>query len=431
MISGACRATRSSISSRTSPPATTPFVVHDDGYRDAADRRTGRSADAARAFAGAAGCARASSPDDKVVIWSENRAEWVVALWGCLLAGVVLVPVDYRASADLLTRIAQIVQAKVGARRRRGASCRPRRRPATSGSCRRHRLMASRRTPAHGPAPGDPRTSEPGHDARRDHLHVRRDGRSQGRHDHASQHPREHHPDRAGDREVPQVHAAVPSDSVPESAAAQPHVRPVDGDVRAADAVAAPSSSRTATARPRSSGRSSRAASRCSCACRRCSTCCASTSSASLPITAEAGRARGQALVLALVALPRRASALRLEVLVHRLRRGAARSGARSVLAQARLSRRAGLRPHRNRADRHAESSVRASQRHGRHADRRRRGEDRAGRRDSRPRRQRHVRLLPAPGGSRRRPSSERLRRSRTAGSTPATSASSTRRAGC
>ncbi len=46
------------------------------------------------------------------MIWSENRPEWLVALWGCLLARVVLVPVDYRASADLVTRIAGIVQAK-------------------------------------------------------------------------------------------------------------------------------------------------------------------------------------------------------------------------------------------------------------------------------------------------------------------------------
>ncbi len=48
----------------------------------------------------------------------------------------------------------------------------------------------------------------------RDHLHLRRDRRTQRRDDHASERPREHHPDRAGDREVPEVHAAVPSASV-------------------------------------------------------------------------------------------------------------------------------------------------------------------------------------------------------------------------
>lgn len=49
---------------------------------------------------------------DRIVIWSENRPEWVVALWGCLLAGVVLVPIDFRSSAGVVERIAGIVQAK-------------------------------------------------------------------------------------------------------------------------------------------------------------------------------------------------------------------------------------------------------------------------------------------------------------------------------
>ena len=71
---------------------------------------------------------------------------------------------------------------------------------------------------------------------RRDHLHVRRHRRAEGRHHHAPQHPREHRPDRARDAEVPALRAAVLADSVPEPAAAQPHVRPGDGHVRAADA---------------------------------------------------------------------------------------------------------------------------------------------------------------------------------------------------
>ena len=45
-----------------------------------------------------------------------------------------------------------------------------------------------------------------------------------------------------------------------------------------------------------------------------------------VPIAAAAGRARGEALSLALVALSRRPSAVRLEVLVRDLRRGAARA---------------------------------------------------------------------------------------------------------
>jgi long-chain acyl-CoA synthetase len=48
-----------------------------------------------------------------VAVWGENRAEWIVALWGCLLEGVVLVPIDYRASAEFLERVAAIVDARV------------------------------------------------------------------------------------------------------------------------------------------------------------------------------------------------------------------------------------------------------------------------------------------------------------------------------
>ena len=86
------------------------FLVYDDGYRtwSLTYRET---ADASRAFAGRlrdAGIVKGQS----VAIWSENRPEWIVALWGCLLEGVVLVPIDYRASAAFLQRVAEIVSAR-------------------------------------------------------------------------------------------------------------------------------------------------------------------------------------------------------------------------------------------------------------------------------------------------------------------------------
>jgi long-chain acyl-CoA synthetase len=87
------------------------FIVHDDGYR-VRELTYAEVAAAARAFA-ARLTAASVAPGDKLVVWSENRAEWVIALWGCLLAGAVLVPVDYRASGDLLARISQIVSAKL------------------------------------------------------------------------------------------------------------------------------------------------------------------------------------------------------------------------------------------------------------------------------------------------------------------------------
>ena len=87
------------------------FIVHDDGYR--VRRATYRQmADAARAF-GARLIAAGVAPGDKVVIWAENRTEWLIAFWACLLIRAVLVPVDFRASADLLARISGIVQARV------------------------------------------------------------------------------------------------------------------------------------------------------------------------------------------------------------------------------------------------------------------------------------------------------------------------------
>ena len=86
------------------------FLVFDDGYRTWSYSYA-EVADRARGFAArlhAAGITRGQH----VMVWSENRPEWVVALWGCLLRGVVLVPIDYRASADFLHRVAGIVDAR-------------------------------------------------------------------------------------------------------------------------------------------------------------------------------------------------------------------------------------------------------------------------------------------------------------------------------
>ena len=47
-----------------------------------------------------------------MAIWSENRPEWIAALWGALLEGVVVVPIDYRTSAEFLLKVAGIVDAK-------------------------------------------------------------------------------------------------------------------------------------------------------------------------------------------------------------------------------------------------------------------------------------------------------------------------------
>ncbi|HEU0022304.1 MAG TPA: AMP-binding protein [Dehalococcoidia bacterium] len=42
---------------------------------------------------------------DRAVIWAPNRPEWVLAYFGCLRAGVILVPLDVRSSTDFVIRI--------------------------------------------------------------------------------------------------------------------------------------------------------------------------------------------------------------------------------------------------------------------------------------------------------------------------------------
>src|SRR5919206_5017809 len=83
------------------------FLVYDDGYRSWSYTYA-QLADAARAFA-----ARLRASDvahgRAIVLWGENRPEWIAALWGALLEGIVVVPIDYRASADFLQRVAEIV----------------------------------------------------------------------------------------------------------------------------------------------------------------------------------------------------------------------------------------------------------------------------------------------------------------------------------
>src|SRR5204862_442547 len=87
-----------------------PFLVYDDGYRTWT-WTYGELAAAASAFAARLRETRIPA-GSAVVIWSENRPEWIAALWGALLEGVVVVPIDYRASADFLSKVAGIVDAK-------------------------------------------------------------------------------------------------------------------------------------------------------------------------------------------------------------------------------------------------------------------------------------------------------------------------------
>src|SRR4029079_2676569 len=90
--------------------AAADFLIYDDGYRTWTWTYA-QLADAARAFAERL-ASSAIGPGDAVAIWSENRPEWIAALWGCLFEGVVLVPIDYRPSPEFLLKVASLVGAK-------------------------------------------------------------------------------------------------------------------------------------------------------------------------------------------------------------------------------------------------------------------------------------------------------------------------------
>jgi len=87
------------------------FLVYDDGYR----RRAHTYEDVARAARGFAArlAAAGFSKGDKVVFWGENRPEWVAAYWGCLLSGIIAVPIDYRSSAEFVLKVRALVAARL------------------------------------------------------------------------------------------------------------------------------------------------------------------------------------------------------------------------------------------------------------------------------------------------------------------------------
>lgn len=87
------------------------FLVYDDGFRPVSRsyEEVGRAARALAARLAAAGV----RPGDRIIIWGENRPEWVAALWAAIISGIVVVPIDYRSSLDFVRRIRAIVDATV------------------------------------------------------------------------------------------------------------------------------------------------------------------------------------------------------------------------------------------------------------------------------------------------------------------------------
>ncbi|MEZ5365361.1 MAG: AMP-binding protein [Bryobacterales bacterium] len=65
-----------------------------------------------RAFAGELE-RRGIGRGDCVLVWGENRPEWLAAFWGCVLRGATVVPVDFHSSAGLAESIAARTRAKL------------------------------------------------------------------------------------------------------------------------------------------------------------------------------------------------------------------------------------------------------------------------------------------------------------------------------
>jgi len=87
------------------------FLVYDDGYR----RRGHTYEEVGRAARGFAERLAKTGlvKGDKVVFWGENRPEWIVCYWGCLISGVIVVPIDYRSSSEFVRTVRALVDAKV------------------------------------------------------------------------------------------------------------------------------------------------------------------------------------------------------------------------------------------------------------------------------------------------------------------------------
>jgi long-chain acyl-CoA synthetase len=86
-------------------------VLYDDGYRT--HRLRYRELLARIAGAVEELRSRGLEPGDRVLLWGENRPEWVAVFWAALTLRVTVVPIDFRSSPALVARIQKEVRAKL------------------------------------------------------------------------------------------------------------------------------------------------------------------------------------------------------------------------------------------------------------------------------------------------------------------------------
>jgi long-chain acyl-CoA synthetase len=87
------------------------FLVYDDGYK----RRVHSYEEVGRGARGFATKLTAAGirQGDKVIFWGENRPEWIACYWGCLISGIIVVPIDYRSSPEFVIKVGAIVDARL------------------------------------------------------------------------------------------------------------------------------------------------------------------------------------------------------------------------------------------------------------------------------------------------------------------------------
>ena len=56
---------------------------------------------------------RGVGPGARVILCGANSAEWIAAFWGCLLRGVVVVPIDRQSSAEFVSSVQQQTDARL------------------------------------------------------------------------------------------------------------------------------------------------------------------------------------------------------------------------------------------------------------------------------------------------------------------------------
>jgi len=57
--------------------------------------------------------AREITKDDRVLLWARNSPQWVSAFFGCLLRGVIVVPLDFQSGPAFVARVQEQVRAKL------------------------------------------------------------------------------------------------------------------------------------------------------------------------------------------------------------------------------------------------------------------------------------------------------------------------------